>query len=169
MISSLSILTLIHSALSLVALVSGLDVLVSLIRGPLAGWTTLLYFTTSIAASASGFAFPFVHLLPSHVVGGLSLLALAAAVYARYGQRLAGLWRTVDAVGVAFSVYLLVFVAVAQAFTKIAALKASAPSLKEPPFAIAQGIVLLLFAAATVFAVRAARQPRRGRGHSDVQ
>lgn len=152
-------MTLIHTALSLVALASGLIVLLALLRGgPAPATTTLVYFVTSVATDITGFLLPAKQILPSHIVALLSLLLLAAAWFGRYARQLAGGWRTVDAVGISLSVYLLVFVTVAQAFSKVAALKALAPTLKEPPFAMAQGVVLLLFVVATVLAVRAVRR-----------
>jgi hypothetical protein len=43
------------------------------------------------------------------------------------------------------ALYLNVFVGVVQAFLKIPALNALAPKQTEPPFVVAQGIVLVLF------------------------
>ena len=43
--------------------------------------------------------FPFEHLLPSHIIGILSLRVLALAILARYAFHLAGRWRWVDVVG----------------------------------------------------------------------
>ena len=52
------------------------------------------------------------------------------------------------------SATLNVFVGVVQAFQKLPFLHVYAPTGTEPPFAAAQGLVLLLFAVSTVFAVR---------------
>ena len=52
------------------------------------------------------------------------------------------------------TLYFLVFVLVAQFFKKIPALTALAPTLSEPPFALAQTVVLVIFA---WLAYRAAR------------
>ncbi len=151
--------TLVHTVLSLIALVSGLEVLLALIQGRKA-WAeaTLVYLATAVATSVTGFGFPFVRILPSHIVGGLSLLLLGAAVYARYVPRPGGVWRASYAAGISGSVYLLVFVAIAQAFSKITALKALAPTLKEWPFVAAQSAVLALFAVATLLAVRSSKR-----------
>lgn len=56
------------------------------------------------------------------------------------------------------ALYFLVFVAVAQAFGKIPALRALAPTQSEPPFAVAQIIVLAVF---VWLGVRLARAIRR--------
>ena len=53
--------------------------------------------------------------------------------------------------------YFLVFVLVAQFFKKVPALTALAPTLSEPPFAIAQTVVLVIFAWLTYSAARTFR------------
>ena len=47
--------------------------------------------------------------------------------------------------GRAVALYLNVFVLVVQSFQKISALNALAPNGSEPPFAVAQAVVLLAF------------------------
>jgi hypothetical protein len=155
MSASLIALTVVHTALSLIALLLGLWIVWAMIRRRALAAAEPWYLATSLATSLSGFAFPVTHFLPSHAVGLLSVLLLAAALYARYAAKLAGTWRKVYAATVSLSVYLLVFVSVAQAFSKVAALKALAPTLQEPPFAAAQGVVLVLFVIVTVLTVRA--------------
>ena len=105
----------------------------------------------------TGFAFPTTRLLPSHVVGIISLVVLAVALLARYPMRLAGAWRRIYVVSAAIALYLDVFGAVTQAFMKIPALNALAPTQSEPPFAVAQLVVLALFIALTLVAVKKAR------------
>jgi hypothetical protein len=55
--------------------------------------------------------------------------------------------------GAILALYLNAFVAVVQAFTKIPAVKALAPTQAEPPFAIAQGLLLVVFIALGIRAV----------------
>jgi hypothetical protein len=107
-------------------------------------WTAL-FLATTVATSLTGFGFPFAHLLPSHVVGILSLLILALAIVARYAFRLAGPWRRVYVVSATLALYFNVFVAVVQAFLKVPTLKTLAPHQTEPPLAFAQGAVLVAF------------------------
>ena len=54
-----------------------------------------------------------------------------------------------------FSLYLNCFVGVVQAFLKQPFLKPLAPTQSEPPFVIAQAIVLLIFVVLGFLAVRA--------------
>lgn len=155
---NLSAFTAVHTGLSLVALVTGILVVLGLIRGQLQGTTSALYFVTSVLTSVTGFGFPFTKFLPSHGVGILSLLALAVALYARYAAHLAGAWRSSYVVATSISVFFLAFVTVAQAFAKVPALHALAPTQAEPPFAIAEGITLLVFIGLTVVARKGLRQ-----------
>jgi len=153
----------VHVAISLIALVSGLVVMVGLLRGErLPGWTAL-FLLTAVLTSVTGFGFPFDHFLPSHWTGVISLVVLAVALLALYVFRLSGSWRWLYVVAAMMALYLDAFVTVVQAFQKIAPLHALAPTESEPPFAIAQGLVLLLFFVVTIVAVRRFNQspPRR--------
>ena len=51
------------------------------------------------------------------------------------------------------SLYLNVFVLVAQSFMKVSVSNALAPTQSEPPFAITQGVVLVIFIIITLIAV----------------
>jgi len=147
-----STFTAVHVALSFVGIVSGLVVLFGLIFGRrLGGWTALFLITTA-ATSVTGFGFPFDHLLPSHKVGIASLLLLAVAIVALYARRLVGAWRRTYAICAVLALYLNVFVLIVQLYQKVPALKAIAPTQKEPPFAITQLAVLALFSFLTVLA-----------------
>jgi hypothetical protein len=141
---SASTYTLIHVVLSLIGIGSGLVVMFGLIAGKrLDGWTAL-FLGSQVATSVTGFGFPFDHLLPSHVVGVVSLVVLTIAILARYPIRMTGAWRRVYVICAAVALYLDVFVGVVQAFLKIPALNALAPKQTEPPFVIAQVVVLVL-------------------------
>src|SRR5208282_5782447 len=117
------------------------------------GWTGI-FLVTTVLTSITGFGFPFDHLLPSHILGILSLVVLGLAIPARYVFHLNGAWRRVYVIGSALALYFNVFVLVVQGFEKVPALNALAPTQKEPPFMIAQFIVLLIFITLTVFATR---------------
>jgi hypothetical protein len=137
--------TLLHVILSLIGIVSGIVVLRGMIAADrLAGWTAL-FLATTVATSVTGFCFPTASFDPAKVFGVISLLALAAALIARYGCHLAGAWRWIYVVGAVLALYLNCFVAVVQAFQKLSFLRPLAPTQSEPPFMIAQGVVLVLF------------------------
>jgi hypothetical protein len=150
----MSTIPLIHVALSLIGIVSGLVVFLGLLRGlKLAGWT-ILFLATTVLTSATGYALPFDHVLPSHIVGGISLLVLAIALAALYVFHLAGPWRWIYVATAAVALYLNVFVGVAQAFQKVAFLKPLAPTQSEPAFFVTQIAVLLLFILLGITAAR---------------
>jgi hypothetical protein len=138
-------LTLIHVLLSLIGIVSGFVVLVGMFDSRrLESWTALFLITT-VMTSVTGFLFPFTKLLPSHIFGIISLIVLGIAAAARYSFRLKDSWRWIYVVTALLALYLNTFVLVVQAFLKVPALKALAPTQSEAPFAIAQGIVLVFF------------------------
>jgi len=146
--------TLVHVAISLAGIVSGIVVCVGLLTAKrLNGWTAL-FLATTVATSVTGFGFPFERLLPSHVVGVVSLLVLGAAIFARYARHLASPWRLVYVGGAVLALYLNVFVLIVQLFLKVPALNALAPTQTEPPFVFAQLAALALFGAIGFFAVK---------------
>jgi uncharacterized membrane protein len=147
----------IHTWLSLIGLGSGFVVLVGLIQSkPLNGWTAL-FLAATVLTSATGYGLPADGILPSHIVGAISLIVLAVAILARYLYRLAGSWRWIYVVSAVAALYLNAFVAVVQLFRKVPALSALAPTESEPPFAIAQGILLVIAVLLTIWAARAFR------------
>jgi hypothetical protein len=137
---------LIHVLLSLVGVFSGLVVVGGLIAGVRFPRWIGLFLTTTLLTSVTGFGFPFVALLPSHIVGALSLVVLLGAIAAVYWKHLAGGWRQAFVVLSVLALYLNVFVLLAQLLQKTPALARLAPSPAAPAFAAAQGLVLVLFA-----------------------
>src|SRR4051812_34494769 len=87
-----------HTWLSLIALGAGVVVIMGLISGRAMPAWTAVFLLTATSTSATGFALPFERVLPSHIVGGLALVALAVALLAQYRFRLAGAWRWLYAV-----------------------------------------------------------------------
>jgi hypothetical protein len=149
-----STFTLIHVVLSSVGIIAGLVVLFGLLRNiPLDNWT-LVFLVTTVATTLTGFLFPFRGFTPALATGIVSSLALAPTILARYTFNLAGSWRRTYVIGAVVSLYLNCFVLVVQAFLKVPALHELAPEGKEPPFVLAQGLVLVLFVVAGFLAVR---------------
>lgn len=142
-----------HTLISLVGIASGLVVAYGLLTAKrLDGWTSIFLWTT-VMTSVTGFMLPADRILPSHIVGVISLVVLAIAFYARYSRQLAGFWRWIYVVMAITALYLNVFVLVAQLFLKVPALQAMAPTQSEPPFALTQLVVIALF---VVLAITAA-------------
>jgi hypothetical protein len=158
----LHIYTIIHTLISLIGIFTGFVVLFGLLAGKrLDGWMKCFLITT-VLTSVTGFGFPVHQFMPSHAVGIISLLVLAVAIYARYPRHLAGAWRWIYVVTALIALYLNVFVGVVQAFEKVPALKAMAPTQTEPPFKLTQLVVLALFFVLTVVAaIRFRPEPAR--------
>ena len=149
---SLQTFTLVHVLISLIGIGSGFVVMYGLISGKPLNGITAIFLVTTVLTSVTGFMFPFEHILPSHIVGTISLVILAIAIPARYAFHLAGIWRSIYVIGSAMALYLNVFVLIVQSFLKVPALHAMAPTQKEPPFLIAQLSVLVIFVVLTIFA-----------------
>ena len=156
---SLATFVLVHVVISLIGIVAGIVVMFGMLGSKRMPGLTAIFLLFTILTSATGFLIPPLLLektLPSHMVGLLSLVLLAIACFALYGMKLTGAWRWIYALTALVSLYLNVFVLVIQSFLKIGPLHALAPSIppSEPPFAIAQGILLLFFIVVIIGAVR---------------
>ena len=142
---SLSTFTMLHVVISLIGILSGIVVAYAMLGSrDLVLWTAL-FLVTTVLTSVTGFLFPFHQLLPSHIVGGISIVALAVALYALYARSLAGAWRWLYVSGALLALYLNMFVGVVQSFQKISFLQPLAPTQSELPFVIAQTGLLAAF------------------------
>ena len=151
---SIETFTFVHVVISLVGIMTGFIVVaVMLQNGPIAGWNGF-FLVTTILTSVTGFFFPVKGLLPSHIVGIISLVVLAVALFAYYGRRLMGSWRAAYVVSAIAALWLNVFVGIVQSFGKFTYLHNFAPNGSEPPFVVVQGVVLILFVVTGFLAVR---------------
>ena len=81
---STSTYTLVHVVLSLIGIFSGFVVLFGMLSSKkLDGWT-MIFLATTVLTSVTGFPFPTDRILPSHIVGIISLVFLAVAILALY-------------------------------------------------------------------------------------
>jgi hypothetical protein len=157
-----------HVVISLAGIATGCVMAAGLIGGRLQRRWTAASLVTNVATDVSGYVLPATTILPSHIVGALSLVALIVAIVALYQQRLKGWWRPAFVIAAIFAVYLNLFVGVVQAFRRIPPLTALAPTESEPPFAIAQVVLLLVFLGGTWIAVRRFREPAQVRDSRKV-
>jgi hypothetical protein len=142
-----------HVVISLIGIASGLIVLYGLVTSrPFAGWTAL-FLATTILTSLTGFPLPPFGFDPPRAIGVLSLVLLAIAVAGLYVFHLAGAWRKIYIATAVAALYLNTFVAVVQSFQKLSFLQPLAPTQSEPPFVVAQVVVLAAFIALGVLAV----------------
>ena len=146
--------TLLHVLISLVAIGSGLVLMYGLLNARRMDCLTAVFLTTTALTSLTGFFFPDEHITPAVVVGIRSVFVLVIAATARFAFHLSGIWRPTYVITAAIALYFNVFVFAVQAFEKVPALRALAPTQKEPPFGITQLLALILFVVATVYAVR---------------
>jgi hypothetical protein len=149
-----SAFTQLHVVISLIGIASGFLVVYGMFTAKRFDGGTAIFLLTTVLTSVTGFLFPFTHLLPSHILGAISLVVLAIAILARYALHMAGAWRSIYTVCAVLALYLNFFVLVAQTFMKVPAVHALAPTQKEPPFLIAQLIVMAIFIVLGIFSVK---------------
>jgi hypothetical protein len=156
---SLSTFVTVHVIISLIGIVAGIFAMFGMLGSNRAPGMTAIFLLFTILTSATGFLIPPLvteKLLPSHIIGALSLVLLAIACIALYGTRLAGAWRWIYVVTALLALYFNVFVLVIQGFLKIPALTALAPGNPPsgPVFGVVQGIVLVFFILMIIGAIR---------------
>ena len=147
---SLDTFVLVHVIISLIGIVAGLVVMFGMLGSNRMPGLTAIFLLFTILTSTTGFLIPPLvseKLLPSHMIGLLSLILLAIACIALYVMKLSGSWRWIYVLTALISLYFNVFVLVIQSFLKIPALTALAPGNPPtgPVFAVVQGIVLVFF------------------------
>ena len=144
----------IHVILSLVGIASGLVALYGMLAGKLLhGWTAL-FLATTVLTSITGFPLPPFGFDPPRAVGTLSLALLALAILALYVFQVRGAWRWIYVATAVAALYLNCFVAVVQSFQKLSFLQPLAPTQSEPPFVVAQIVVLAVFVGLGIVAAR---------------
>ena len=159
---SLETFTILHVAISVIAILSGFVVVFGLLGGKQLNGSTALFLTTAVLTSVTGFLFPFEKVTPGIILGCISLVVLAIAIAARYAFHMAGAWRSAYAILATLALYLNCFVLVAQAFEHVPALHPLAPTGSEPPFAVAQLVVLVGFIVLGTLATKRFRQAAPG-------
>jgi len=151
--TGLLILTIVHVAISLIGISFGFVMIYGFVTGNRFDQSTAIFLATTILTSLTGFLFPIEKFTPGLAIGVLSLIALGVAVWARYRKQLAGPWRAAFVVTAMISQYFNFAILIIQSFQKVPPLHDLAPTQAEPPFAVTQLTVLVLFIAATVVAI----------------
>jgi hypothetical protein len=143
---SLPVFALLHVIISLVGIFAGLVVVGGFMAGKLLrGWTGL-FLATTILTNVTGFFFPLCE-APAVAHPGRHLARPAAH---RPSSRCTastwkGGWRKTFVILSVATLYFNCFVLVVQLFSKFPLLIATAPTQKEPPFAITHLLVLVIF------------------------
>jgi hypothetical protein len=157
---SLATFTQFHVVISLIAIISGLVILFGMLGAKRMPGMTALFLLTTVATSVTGFLFP-TAFDAADVIGIISLVFLALAIIGLYAYNLAGAWRGTYVVSAVVALYFNCFVLVVQSFMKVPFLHELAPTQKEPPFAVAQGVLLILFVGLGIAAFRKFRPMMR--------
>ena len=140
----MSILTMVHVALSLIGIATGFLVIFQMIGGKTLGGLNTIFLATTILTSVTGFFFPITKLTPGLVIGTISLVILAIAAFALYSRKLDGGWRTVYVVTAVIAQFFNVLVLIVQSFMKIPSLHAMAPKGDETVVKVVQICALVL-------------------------
>jgi hypothetical protein len=152
---SLETFTFVHVVISLVGIMTGFIVVALMLSSaPIAGWNAFFLIATILTSVTGFFFFPVKAIGPAHIVGAVSLVVLAVVLFAVYGRKLSGAWRTVYVGSAIVALYLNVFVGVVQSFQKVTYLHNFAPNGSEPAFVVTQAAVLILFVLLGIVAVR---------------
>ena len=150
--------TTLHVLISFVGIIAGLIALPAFARGRLLPRTNVIFLWFTLLTSLTGFLFPIVAFTPALGTGIVSTLVLAVAFWAWYARKLAGRAAPVYAVTATMALWLNLFVLVVQSFLKVPALNALAPTGTEPPFAAAQGALLIAMIGLGYLAFKASRR-----------
>ena len=159
---SLSAFTLLHVIISLIGIGTGFIVVFGMMAGRRVPFWTAVFLVTTVLTNLTGFMFPFKGVTPGIVIGVLSTVVLAIALFALYVGHLEGIWRGSYVISSVVALFFNFFVLIVQSFEKVPALKALAPTQTEAPFKIAQLAALVVFIALGFFAFKKFR-------HSSVE
>jgi len=156
---SLSTFVTVHVIISLIGIVAGIIAMFGMLGSRSMPGMTAIFLLFTILTNATGFLIPPLvteKLLPSHIIGALSLVLLAIACITLYGSKLSGASRWIYVLTALLALYFNCFVLVIQSFLKIPPLTALAPGNPPsgPVFAVVQGIVLVFFVVMIIGAIR---------------
>jgi hypothetical protein len=146
---STDVLTLSHTAITLIAIFSGLVVVAQMLKSRLSSGWTGVFLATSVLTSVTGYVFfhPANSPTPAQVTGVVALVVLVPTLVGLYVKHLAGIWRPIYVIGAVISLWFNLFVLVTQTFDKVPALCATMPACPAPGgpvFGATQLIVLVL-------------------------
>ena len=165
---SLHTFTMLHVIITLVAIASGLIVLLGMLGSRRLPGLTALFLLTTVLTSVTGFMFPMHGFTPALGVGVISIVVLVIALLALYGKHLAGAWRWIYVVSAVIGLWFNIFVLIVQSFEKLGFLNAAAPQVGPPfaepvntHFAIAQAAALVILAVLGLLAAFKFRPPQQ--------
>jgi hypothetical protein len=128
---SLRVFTLLHVAISIIGILSGIVVVLGMLRSMRLNLVTALFLITTVLTSVTGFFFPYHGVTPGIVLGVLSLIVLFVAIVARHKFHMLGPWRWIYVVSSVIALFFNVLVGIVQTFEKTPALKGVAPTATQ--------------------------------------
>jgi hypothetical protein len=156
---SVPVFTVIHVAISLVAILSGFVVVFGMIGSHRLPKTTALFWVMTVLTTVTGFMF-FLSptqakvFTPAAATGIVATVFFLIGLFALYAKHLYGRWRWIYAIATVISLYLNVFVLLVQSFQKLKIVNPAGTitSTAGPPFApptdfhfaVAQGVALVI-------------------------
>ena len=143
---SLAAFTQAHVVISIIGIAGGLIFFAALSGGRWLSWANEQFLVFTILTSVTGFLFPPKPIGPPFIFGVVSLVLLAIALFALYGQGLRGPWRVIYLVTALVAQWLNMVVLVVQSYQKIPSLHALAPLGTEPAILASQGVVVVILA-----------------------
>jgi hypothetical protein len=150
---SLATFTQFHVVLSLIAIAAGVVVALAMLAAKRPTALTALFLLMTGLTDITGFMFP-MPFDPAFVVGIIDLVAVAVACVALYVAHLKGAARWIYVSSALLALYFNFFVLVVQTFQKVPFFHQYAPTGKEPAFAAAQGVVLVVFIGVGIAALK---------------
>jgi hypothetical protein len=97
--------TLLHVAITLIAIGSGLIVVGGMFAARRLPFNNALFLLTTVLTSLTGFLFPIHGFTPALGVGIISCVILVVALFAYYGKGLSGAWRWIYVVTAIVALY----------------------------------------------------------------
>jgi hypothetical protein len=152
LMTGLGLFTLLHVAISLLGILSGVVVSLGFLSGAIMPRWNALFLWATILTSVTGFFFPFHGVTPGIAVGIVSIILLVPGVLA-YREK----WTRSYIVLATGAEFLNVLVLIAQLFQKIHFLHRLAPKGNEPIVAGLEACALLVFTSIAWQGIRRAR------------
>jgi hypothetical protein len=149
-----SMLTFIDFGLELIAIGAGAMALFRLLTGLLPNKWAVLFLKCSLVASVTALLIPFQHFTLTQEAAMLSVYGTGVAVLAWRKFHFRGDWQSIFAWSITLVLYLNIVVAFTQAFKRISLFKPLNPTQFDMPFLATQSVVLAMFVALGIVAVK---------------
>lgn len=145
MSNAVTALTIVHVAISLIAIALGTPAILHILQRRNSTKTVIAFFVFTALTTLTGFAFPITRFTPAIAFGLLTIVLLIVAWVANGKAPASGRWQLAYLLATLGTLYLNAVVLIVQSFTKIGPLHALAPTQSEWPFLATQLLLLVPF------------------------